>query len=186
MPKRTYQPKKRRRVRVHGFRQRMASADGRAVLKRRRLKGRHRLTVKKNNHTKNDRWQWYVEVFNLISIQLDKCVKRRFRLKRTKDFEQVKKLGAVQYHPLMVLGYYMRGTSPTRVAIVASKSVGNAVTRNKVKRLLRACISKKMDRIKEGWDLVFFSRSKIINASYNEICRAVEILLRQVEIWQES
>ncbi|MBO9369187.1 MAG: 50S ribosomal protein L34 [Chloroflexi bacterium] len=56
MPKRTYQPKIRRRARVHGFRARMATADGRKVLKRRRLKGRHRLTVRSNAHVKRLRW----------------------------------------------------------------------------------------------------------------------------------
>ena len=38
--KRTYQPKKLHEQKVHGFRKRMATASGRAVLKRRRLKGR--------------------------------------------------------------------------------------------------------------------------------------------------
>jgi len=44
MPKRTYQPKKRHRSKEHGFMKRMANRAGRAVLKRRRNKGRKQLT----------------------------------------------------------------------------------------------------------------------------------------------
>ncbi|NLW06804.1 MAG: 50S ribosomal protein L34 [Clostridia bacterium] len=43
--KRTYQPKQRRHKRVHGFLKRMRTSKGREVIKRRRRKGRKRLSA---------------------------------------------------------------------------------------------------------------------------------------------
>jgi len=48
MPKRTWQPKKKKRVRKHGFMKRLKTAGGRSILKRRMRKGRKQLAVAYN------------------------------------------------------------------------------------------------------------------------------------------
>jgi len=45
MPKRTFQPKKRKRVKTHGFRKRMLSSTGQKTLARRRSKKRQKISV---------------------------------------------------------------------------------------------------------------------------------------------
>ncbi len=55
MVKRTWQPKRRPRLRKHGFMLRMSTTDGRNVLKRRRLKGRHQLTVSEQRTGKSQK-----------------------------------------------------------------------------------------------------------------------------------
>ncbi len=52
MPKRTYQPKKKKRAKVHGFRARMKSSTGTKVVKARRAKGRKSLTVSSKKNVK--------------------------------------------------------------------------------------------------------------------------------------
>ncbi len=113
-------------------------------------------------------------------------MKRKFRLTRSRDFKRVKEVGSVVYHPLMLLVYAKNEEPHSRAAVVASKKIGNAVNRNKVKRRIRACLDLIWPRILPSWDFIFYSRVKIAEVKIEDMQQAIYHLLCQADVLGEE
>ena len=74
-----------------------------------------------------------------------------------------------------------------RIGVSAGKAIGNAVTRNRAKRRMRASLNVFVKNIQPGWDLVFLARKPIVNAAYDEIIAAErQVLTRAGVLLEES
>ncbi len=100
------------------------------------------------------------------------------RLKKDVEFKQVRSTGRSWANRSLVL-YALPGEQmPTRVGISVSKRIGNAVKRNRVKRLIREAVRLRMPDLVSGWNLVFIARKPIAEAKFVDVQGAVEQLLR--------
>ncbi len=113
-------------------------------------------------------------------------MQRRFRLTRSADFKRVRRFGRSYAHPLVVLVVLENGLSVTRVGVTAGKKVGNAVQRNRAKRLLRAAIRTLLSDLPPGWDLLLVARPPLPAASMQEARAALQMLLRRAHLLPTS
>ncbi|MCD4754104.1 MAG: ribonuclease P protein component [Anaerolineaceae bacterium] len=116
-------------------------------------------------------------------------MKREFRLRKTKDIQRLRSDGKAYSNRYIVLLVKEQpseglasGESHSRVGVITGKRIGNAVTRNKVKRRIQYAIEQHFAELPEDWDFLFLARKPIVKAKYQEIEIAVLTLLRRAGI----
>ncbi len=113
-------------------------------------------------------------------------MKRKFRLTRDRDFSRVRQNGKTFAHPFIVLITDPNESTITRVGIITSRMLGNAVQRNRTRRQVKASMQDLFQYIPSGWDLVILTRKKIVDVPYYEIKSVLKDLLIQADLWKEN
>jgi ribonuclease P protein component len=121
-------------------------------------------------------------------------VQRNFRLTRSEDFKRVRRYGKSYAHPLMVLvvqanretGLAAVNSTRVRVGVAAGRTVGNAVKRNRAKRLLRAAMQTLIAELSPGWDLILIARPALASSNLNETRLALMSLLQRSKLVSPS
>jgi ribonuclease P protein component len=112
-------------------------------------------------------------------------VNHRFRLTRSTNFERVRRHGKSYAHPLIVLIALPNQAENSRFGVAAGRSVGNAVRRNRAKRLLRSALQQYLPAIQPGWDVVLIARQRIAGATFQQTVTALAALLDRANLLLE-
>ena len=104
-------------------------------------------------------------------------MQRRLRLTVDKRFDQIHREGRSAANKYLVIRVLPNGLDHNRYGILVGKRIGNAVTRNKVKRRLREAL--RQAPLALGWDAVFIARKGVELVTFQELVRASEDLLKR-------
>ena len=104
---------------------------------------------------------------------------KKFRLKKTFEIEKLFKKRISVGNAYFVMYYNLSSKESTRVAISVSKKLGNAVIRNREKRIIREIIRGKLDTIK-GLDILIVEKSKSLNLTFEEKKNEISILIKKM------
>ena len=95
-------------------------------------------------------------------------------IKENKDFRRLYYRGKSQASPVLVTYAQRSRLDGCRLGITTSKKIGNAVQRNRSRRIIRAAYRELEPKIDGNWDFVFVARSKTSAVKMQEVLTAME------------
>ena len=103
-------------------------------------------------------------------------------LKNDSEFERVRRAGRTWASGPVVLNAAPNDADSVRCGFIAGKKVGNAVKRNRARRLIREAVRLQLPGIKPGWDLVWIARASIVEVDASAVSEAVDEVLRRSKL----
>ena len=102
-----------------------------------------------------------------------KPVSKPLYIKRNSDFLFAYRRGKSFVSPYLVTYMVKNRGGQTRVGITASKKIGNAVTRNRSKRIIRAAFAHLPYEIESGYNIIFVARTKTSQVKMDKVLSAM-------------
>jgi ribonuclease P protein component len=109
-------------------------------------------------------------------------MERRYRLRSRGDFARLREQGRVCRHAWLNISVVRNELSHNRYGYITGKTLGNAVQRNRVRRLLRESVRRLHERLQPGFDILLIARPAIVNRTLAEIVQVLEELARQAGV----
>ena len=108
----------------------------------------------------------------------------RFRLSEDKRFAEIHREGLSVANRLLVVRVLKNDLSHNRYAFMVSKRLGNAVTRNRIRRRLREVV--RNTRLRNGWDAVFIVRKGAESADFGALRQSARNVLSRANILEKD
>ncbi|MFB3925356.1 MAG: ribonuclease P protein component [Syntrophales bacterium] len=112
------------------------------------------------------------------NVQMKKeTFSKQERIRKSRDYSQASKKGQRFYSDHFIVLLHKKEEGTRRLGITVSKKIGKAVTRNRIKRLLREFFRLHKERLPPQQDIVIIARRDVSFLAYADICRELENLL---------